>query len=211
MLLERKIILGTKEKPLIVLEKRACNIHSFPAAQKELVQSATKNKSLVWGYYSSLDKETTYPACAQLAQDLRKITGTSLQLAFIRVSTGKQESGIGGLHTDSHIDGRPIVDPTRKENEEVLRVLLNGGTMPRKLGYCEFTPNELAQKGAILTEMGYTKVELPSSISMKTIEIPPREENAIWALTFWASLIPHTGIDDERGHFLIAYGKYAIP
>jgi len=29
-----------------------------------------------------------------------------------------------------------------------------------------------------------------------------------WVLKFWASLVPHTGIDDVRGYFLVAYGAY---
>ena len=185
-------------------------------ALEELHAHANKERTLVWGFYTAYSDKTDpdYEHSIQLIEQLRPLVdqvSPDLELAFLRTSTGKQESGIGGLHLDAHKDSRPVQDPNRKEKEHVLRVLFNLGNAPRTLGYHDASLKEIEEKGGTLTEMGYTKVELPESLPMKKLDIPPIEEDGIWVLSFYASLVPHTGIDDEKGHLLAAYGLYEQP
>lgn len=216
--MKNKILISPKQNPLIAIERIPFDLSkiNFQDAQKELFKYAEENATLVWGYYTSLNQgdQKAYPHCIRMAEQLQELVNQidpKLQLAFIRASRGKQVSTVGGLHVDSHVDGRPIQDPNRKSGEEVLRVLINFGNHSRTLGYSDASLEEIEQQGGMLTEMGYIQVDLPESLTMKTVDLPPREKDAVWVLKFWASQTPHTGIDDENGHLLVAYGRYADP
>jgi hypothetical protein len=59
--------------------------------------------------------------------------------------------------------------------------------------------------GVRVPRADYQVVELPAEIEVRTIEIPPLEQDALYALAFCASVVPHVGVDGADGHFLASY------
>jgi hypothetical protein len=41
------------------------------------------------------------------------------------------------------------------------------------------------------------------------VEIPPLEDGLAHALRFWASVVPHVGVERPEGHFLASYEAVA--
>ena len=69
-----------------------------------------------------------FPNCAMLARQLGKIIsldGSKIQLAFVRSGNYMSDKETSGFHADGHIDGRPIKDPSMKDDEGIMRFLIN--------------------------------------------------------------------------------------
>ena len=219
MLVETTIVLGNKEKPLMVLEKHKIesSYYDFISAYEELVKYAKKqaDNSFTWGYFPELevDKKHLYSSCIKLANQLQNNLianldneiDRSLKLAFMRVAIKEPISDYGGLHIDVDIGiehKRPI-----NEKREIIRFLINPYNYSRKLGYLSKTRDELLKEGISISKTNYAKLNINEKIGI--IEIPQMQDNIIYALKFWSSIVPHFGITDEKGHFLIAYGTWA--
>ncbi len=223
MIVERRIILGTEANPLMVLGRHKIDPEDFDflLAQQELLNYVKEkaDESYTWGYFPELIGKSgynEYPYCTKLSEQLQKKFINNLResernfrLAFIRMATRTPVSEFGGLHIDVDIGIAHKRDPSAPHEKEIVRFLLNPGKHPRILEYTEVDRNALQKMGVNISRTEYRILKLPANIEIKRIEIPPRENNFIWALKFWSSLIPHAGITDDNGHFLIAYGMYA--
>ena len=95
------------------------------------------------------------------------------------------------------------------DGRELARLLLNLAEVPRRFRYAHVDRFRLAELGCDVPRSDYQVVDLPSEVERSTIEIPPRRGERVHALRFWASVIPHVGVDDEHGHFLASYEAVA--
>ena len=219
MLIERKIILGAKTNPLMVLEKHEVNLYdyNFEKVKQELLSYAKEKAgtSFTWGYFPGMEKdeEKLYPNCIKLTKQLRNNflnkEKIDWKLAFIRVASKESKSGFGGLHIDVDIGVGHKRDKEVGKDKEIVRLLINPNNYSRKLQYVEFDREKLNEIGINISQSSYNVLNLPKNIEIKTIEIPPMKGNEIYTLKFWSSLVPHFGFTDEKGHFLIAYGAWA--
>ncbi len=223
MLIERKIILGEEKDPLMVLEKHSigASYYCFASAQEELLkyEKEKAEDGCTWGFFPGLEKdeESIYPNCTLLMKQLYSKFITSLEknidkrlkLAFVRVASKEPKSQYGGMHIDVDIGVGHSRDPSVPENYEIVRALLNPYRHPRLVSYTELDRNQLKKAGLEIPSDKYLILNLPRDIQIKVVEIPPLENDFIHMLKFWSSLIPHCGLTDEKGHYLIAFGAYA--
>ena len=207
---ERKIILGTAEKPMMVLEKHIIKIDKklLDNAREELFTYAEKSEVGTWGYFPEIKDENNYPFSIKLTKDIKIILGHRLdwKLAFIRVATKESKSEYGGFHIDVDIGvGHKKLEQFK--DREIIRALINLYSYPRKLAYIDKTRDELIQEGFKINENKYEILKFPEKM-IKTIDIPAINEENLWVLKFCSSQIPHFGLTDEHGHFLAAYGAW---
>lgn len=222
MLLERQIILGSKENPLMVLEKYklACKSLDFKKARRELLEHEQKRSETKsqWGYFPGFenDEEKFYPNCIRLASQLQKnfikklgaAAEKKLELAFIKVASKEQPDAFGGLHIDVDAGIKIVKEGYAAHGIEILRLLLNPHEHARVIEYSFLDKHRLRELGVEISDDQYKPIGLPELVQTEKIEIPPIEENAIHGLKFWSSLIPHVGATGSNGHFLISYGAY---
>jgi|SRR3989344_2382570 len=222
MLIQGKTILALKEIPLMALEKHSIKQkdYNFKEAYNELLDYLNKKggESHTWGYFPDFesDENLHYPECINLARQIEENFIKSLnlnnkpELAFIRVATKEPISDYTGLHVDVDIGVKHERDKSVPINKEIIRILINPYKYSRKLGYIKETRDELIKKGFGISKTKYKILKFLDEINIETIEIPPMERDAIYLLKFWSSIVPHCGITDEKGHFLIAYGMWSV-
>jgi hypothetical protein len=155
------------------------------------------------------------PAASALAQQLHDLavapeataSGRDYTLSFLKAAAGPPPEAAEGVHYEGfHLDTHPQVDGG---GPELARLLINLARVPRLLRYAAIDRFELARRGRPVPRSDYQVVELPPQVETRVVEIPPRESERVHALRFWASVIPHVGIDDERGYFLASYEAVA--
>lgn len=216
MLLNKKIILGTEKKPLMILEKHSINKNdfNFEKAKQEL-QKYEKEKAenqCTWGYFPQLNPNPKeYPESIKLSEQIKNNLlkeKINWQLAFIRVASKEPKSEYGGMHIDVDVGIMHKRDEKTK-HKKILRALINSHTHSRKVNYSYLTIDQLKEKEIEVGKENYQILNLPKKY-IRTIEIPPIESNAIYMLKFISSQVPHAGITNENGHFLIAYGAYLV-
>jgi hypothetical protein len=88
-------------------------------------------------------------------------------------------------------------------------VLLNLGPEPRRMRYAAIDRFQLAERGISLPRSDYQVVDLPRGVERRTVEIPAYRNGTAFGLRFWASVVPHVGVDAETGHFLASYEAVA--
>jgi hypothetical protein len=191
----------------------------FEPAHQELLDHIRRNpdSNHTWGYFPELNPSPVdYPACLRLDSLMQTeiidrhtdLRGQGFNLAFIRAATTEPVSEFGGMHIDVHPGVGHKPDPNMPEGAEIVRLLLNPFTSPRRLSYVPLTRIELAERETDVPRSHYKILELPDDIPIEAVEIPPLEEGQIFGLRFVSSLLPHAGITDSQGHFLVAYGAY---
>ena len=52
-------------------------------------------------------------------------------------------------------------------------------------------------------------LRVPADVPVEIVEIPGLEPDALHALAFQASVVPHVGVDGPDGHFLASYEAVA--
>lgn len=222
MLEEREIIFGTKENPLMVLEKYKIKpqLFGFQKAYKELLQHEQKRSETKsqWGYFPGfeIDERKTYPNCLKLADQLKKkflskmhhSVEKNLQLAFIRMASKEDQGVFGGFHVDVDPGIKIVKEQPIPQGTEILRLLINPDKNSRFIKYSPLDKHRLREFGIEISDDQYNQINLPENLVAETIEIPPIGKNSVHSLKFWSSLIPHAGVTDSRGHFLISYGTY---
>ena len=106
-----------------------------------------------------------------------------------------------GFHLDSH--------PALSESRELVRVLVNLSTHPREFAYCETHWWELVGYGISVGRTEFVPRVVPASISRKTVLLPRRTATTVFALRFWASIVPHVGLNSEDRSFLASFESIA--
>ena len=180
------------------------------AARTELLDRGTPDREAPfrWGYVLGVDGpevRAALPNATRLDELLREQTvDRDYSLSFLKTSAGPAPEASEGVHHDGfHLDTHPeIVD---ESGLELARVLINLAPEPRTLRIARTDRFELAARGVPVHRGDYQVVDLPPGIETGTIEIPPIERDAVHALAFWASVVPHVGADRPEGHFVASY------
>lgn len=213
MLLGRKILLGSEEKPLIVLEKHSADLSKFnlDSAKSELNEyiSQDSGESFTWGYFPGMEEseKEKYPECIGLGEKLKEFLfdeNTSWELSFVRCASRKPVSTFGGFHIDVDLGVRH----KRTDRREIIRALVNLHNFPRNLLYSLADRKQLRACGLKIPTGRYKTILLPENF-VKKAEIPAIGREEIYILKFFSSLIPHFGLTDENGHFVAGFGRYA--
>ena len=121
---------------------------------------------------------------------------------------GVELDALPGLPALARLDGllrQHVVAP----DFELARLLINLAPTPRAFRYAAIDRFELARRGVSVPRSDYQVVELPADVPVEIVEIPPLEPNCVSALAFWASVVPHVGLDGPDGHFLASYEALA--
>lgn len=181
------------------------------------ITTQSDRKSMTWGYFPELSPDDAqYPHCVKFAkifydnvvQHNTDLQGIDLQLAFIRLATQEPQSDFGGMHIDASSGISHVWPKNISPTHEVLRLLFNLGTKPRKLEYCSLDRQQLAKAGFTIPRDHYEILDIASDIPLETVELPPIEHGAVYGLQFVSTRIPHAGRTNNDGHFLTSYGGY---
>lgn len=76
---------------------------------------------------------------------------------------------------------------------------------PRYFRYRETDSRELCKQGIAIGRSEFRSLALPDRIKESTTTIPGRSPESICGLCFWASMVPHVGVNTIDGYFLISY------
>lgn len=212
MFLGRKILLGSDEKPLMVLEKHGLDLSGFDldSAKAELNEyiSSDSGESFSWGYFPGMeeDEKEKYPESIKLGKRIKEALfdeNSSWALSFVESASKKPIAPFGGFHLDEEA-GVGI----KRERKEIIRAIVNLHDFPRAILY-SFADRKQLITGGMKIPMGkYKRIYVPEEFARK-IEIPPLGKGQIFVLKFFSSLTPHFGLTDENGHFVAGFGRYA--
>jgi hypothetical protein len=191
-------------------------------ARAQLLDRVTpdRNAAFRWGYLLGREGApgAEMPAVARLVEALDDVvveameadTGRRYERIFVKTAVGPAPRGREGVDpTGFRLDTRPAIPEDR--GLELARVLLNLGPAPYRLRYGGSDRFALAERGISLPRSDDRIVELPRGVERLTIEIPACRNRVAFGLRFWASVVPHVGIDAPEGHFLACYeaaGRY---
>ena len=184
------------------------------AAREELLDRGTPDReaSFRWGYLLGVEgaeARAALPLASRLDELLREqAVDASYSLSFLKTSVGRTPEVSEGVHYHGfHLDTHPeIVDDS---GPELARVLINLASEPRTLRIARTDRFELAARGLPINRGDYQVIDLPPDIETATIEIPAIESVSVHALEFFASVVPHVGVDRSGGHFLASYEAVA--
>jgi hypothetical protein len=141
---------------------------------------------------------------AELISQAATARASDYRLSFFKTSTGVPPEASEGVHfAGFHLDTHPEL--TSDRGFELSRILINLAGSPRLVRFASVTRYQLAERGIRVHRGDYQVVELPDDIETRLIEIPAPERGAIYALHFWASVVPHVGVDQPDGYFLASY------
>jgi hypothetical protein len=180
------------------------------AARDELLDrgSDPSGAAFRFGYLLGveLDALEGLPAVARLERALREqVVEPGYTLSFLKTTTAAAREASEGVHYEGfHLDTHPDIR-SDEDGVELARLLINLAATPRTFRYAAMDRFELARRGLRVPRSDYQVVDLPPDVAIELIEIPPLEEGRLHALAFWASVVPHVGIDGEEGHFLASY------
>ena len=221
-----EILCGSREKPSLALLQFPIRQgdHDFDGAFRELKTAMQGKEDPLWGYFPQHPDQNfvnarPLPACHALETSLReKILECNdifmdLQLAFIRLCLrdirGKEH---GGFHVDLDPGSAFIGDEKNDGTRNICRLVFNlHPEEPRELHYLSNSLKELAELGLQYTRHSYQGIpedRLPTGARVCRAFIPPREPVVLHGAVFWSNFVPHTGVDNARGHFVAGYGGF---
>ncbi|MGI8559088.1 MAG: hypothetical protein ACR2ND_12425 [Solirubrobacteraceae bacterium] len=185
-------------------------IGAIIAAEDELRLGATEDRDRCCGYFPALAGmsgiRTELPACDVFAGVLPEIShgGTTYRFNFLRLSLVCQ-SADPAFHLDSDAATALTGDVDSLNEREVRRLLLNLSSQEeRALHYLDVDPRTTM----LVAEGSYVRAEDPERLKTcaRVAVIPPRTGTTVHGLAFASNRVLHSGLDGERGHFIVAYG-----
>lgn len=199
--------------PLIVLVEhpaRLCD-QQVDAALGELFQrNATAGSDFHSGYLLGVENPAPFPNTRELLSAIKNAVIASearrwaaeFHFSFLKAHQGTPpEASEGvyyeGLHLDSH--------PALSDGIELLRVLVNLSRAPRHFRFADTDCFELARLGVPVGKRDFVQLNLPASLRTFDVEIPGRTNDRLCALRFWASVVPHVGINLPHGSCLASF------
>jgi hypothetical protein len=204
-----------KGTPLLVALDYALRVPSELPERCERELFARREATHATGFSSTFllgveEREKRFPESTALIRFLDEhlialnedIGSHPFEFSFLKIARGKPpvtDEGVyySGFHLDSH--------PALSESRELLRVLVNLSTQPREFAYCETHWQELVGYGIPMGRNEFVPLVVPSTISRKTVLLPGLTPMSVSALRFWASVLPHVGINSENGSFLASF------
>ena len=180
------------------------------AVEHELRVRAGEDPDGCCGYFPALAGDrgiiSDLPACHSFAARLPHIwhQGHRYEFNFMRLSL-VQQSTDASYHLDSDAATALTGDVAAISCRQIRRLLLNlSAHSDRSLHYLNLDPGsvELAVDGA------YIRAADPEAVRGHGLvaTIPRRRRSTVHGLVFASNLVLHSGVDDEHGHFVAAYG-----
>ncbi|MFZ0040461.1 MAG: hypothetical protein WAK93_04080 [Solirubrobacteraceae bacterium] len=180
------------------------------AVERELRDRAASDADRCCGYFPALAGEDgiigDLPACRAFAARLPFIWhgGYRYEFNFLRLSS-VQQSADASYHLDSDAETALTGDVAALTRREVRRLLLNlSADSDRRLHYVTLDPGSVA----LAVDGSYIRAADPESLRAygRVATIPRRDDRLVHGLVFASNLVLHSGVDDECGHFVAAYG-----
>jgi hypothetical protein len=212
-------VLARNGRELIRLDTQ--RIHLPPslvgeARQEILARDGADADGFRLGFLLGVEEDREAPVARRVVGHLQRelvdpvggCRGAQFSLSFLNAGQGPPpEATEGPMFPGFHLDTHP--DVTDDEGAELLRVLVNLAPTPRALRFVRADRFELQDGGLDLPRSSYSVGERPAGFDEAIVEIPPFDGGAISYLTFWASLVPHVGVDRPEGHFLASFEAVA--
>jgi hypothetical protein len=185
-------------------------VQGAPAAERELSSRARYDFDKCCGYFPALAGAdgivTDLPACRMFAAEVPQIIhgGSVYNFNFLRMSL-VQQSCEPEFHLDSDAATALTGDVESLRHRHVLRMVLNlSATSRRALHYLDVDSESIQ----LIVRGGYVRVAQTESLGDRvlTAVIPPRHGASVHGLVFVSNRVLHSGVDDESGHFIAAYG-----
>jgi hypothetical protein len=180
------------------------------AVEHELRTPADQDPDRCCGYFPALAGQggivSDLPTCQAFAARLPYIFhgGYRYEFNFLRLSL-VQQSTDPSYHLDSDAATALTGDVAAINRRQIRRLLLNlSARSDRNLCYLNLDPGsvELAVDGS------YIGVADPDALRGYGLiaTIPQRRGSTVHGLVFASNLVLHSGLDDQDGHFVAAYG-----
>lgn len=180
------------------------------AVENELEEAAGRDRDKCWGYFPSLRRPSgvsdDLPASRSLAGLVPQlfVQGATFSFCFLRLSL-VQQSTEPSYHLDSDAATAVTGDPATIGRRRVYRLLLNlSSRRSRSLHYLSADSNsiDLVAEGSYVTAAAAEHLRHTARVA----DIPSRRGSTVHGLVFESSRLLHSGLDDDDGHFVAAYG-----
>ena len=215
ILTDSSTVLARHGRELIRLDRQEIQLSPeiVDRARTELLaRDQSEGPGFRFGFLLGVEDQRSAPFARSVVADLQRelvdpvgaCRATKFSLSFVKAVDGvAPEMAEGPLSTGFHLDTHPQV--TTDDGPELLRILVNLDRRPRTLRFVCADRFELGASGFELPRSSYRVVGAPPSFGQSTVDIPPFDGAAISYLTFWASLVPHVGVERPGGHFLASF------
>ena len=199
--------------PLIVLVKRDLRIDDglIDGARDELLgRSRRHDNGFRSGHLLGVEDAAPFPVCGKLVSELRhRLIGAEeerwkapFELSFLKAHIGEPPVSPEGPYFEGpHIDSHPGLG----EDTELLRVLINLAAVPRRFLYLKSDRLALERSGVSASKWDFAPLGEVPSARRAEVEIPPRRPREVHMLRFWASMVPHVGLNGLEGQFLASF------
>jgi hypothetical protein len=205
--------------PLLVLRtaRLALAEATLFAAAAELMDrpTATHTTGFSASYLLGVEEDSArFPASAALVERLRESVvrpieaelGVAFGLSFLKLACGRPPCASHGVYYEGpHLDSHPGI----ARGTELLRVLLNLGPRRRRFQYFLTDVFALQAAGVPVGRTDFAPLSLSRDIARATLDIPGRTADRVDLLQFWASVVPHVGINEPTGSFLASFEALA--
>lgn len=205
--------------PLLVLRTAQLSLaeETIAAAAAELFarRVSTQHDDFSASYLLGVEEDPRrFPASAALVRLLRESVvgpieaelGVAFDLSFLKIARGRPPIAAEGVYYEGpHLDSHPGIAP----GTELLRVLINLGSRRRLFQYFLTDVYALQADGVSVGRTGFEPLALAGDIPPATIDIPGRTSDHVGLMQFWASVVPHVGINEPTGCFLASFEALA--
>jgi hypothetical protein len=203
--MQEEVVYSRQDGPLIILERHAVNIPDevVEASLKEIFSRTGLEGEFRSGYLLGVEDKTGFPLSTQLLALLESgIVPCDFTFSFLKGHAGTPPIAQEGVYFEGpHLDSHPALG----DSIELLRVLVNLSPHSRKFKYFLTDSFELEKRGIPIGKREFVPLTVPSDTAEQVVEIPGRTSTEVCALRFWASVVPHVGVNMPEGSFLASF------
>jgi len=185
-------------------------VQGTPSVERELRFRAGHDADRCCGYFPALAGAdgivSDLPACRRFAAEVPQIShgGSEYHFNFLRMSL-VQQSCEPEFHLDTDAATALTGDVETLHHRQVKRLVLNlSPTSQRTLHYLDVDVGSIQ----LTVRGGYVRIAEGELLDEQVLSavIPPRHRASVHGLVFVSNRVLHSGVDDESGHFIAAYG-----
>jgi hypothetical protein len=144
----------------------------------------------------------------ELLVDVEREQGLNFDLSFFKIAIGRPPTADEGVFYEGpHLDSHPGLS----DSVELLRLLVNLSECPRRFVYAATDRWQLQRAGVPVARREFEPLRLPRATELRSVSIPGRTDDSVHALKFFASAVPHVGLNDAPEHFLVSFEALADP
>jgi hypothetical protein len=217
--MHRRVVYQPAGVPLLVLRSARLPIADtmLSAATAELFDrpTATHTAGFSASYLLGVEEDPIrFPASVALVERVRQHVvrpieadlGVAFELSFVKLARGRPPRASQGVFFEGpHLDSHPDLAP----GAELLRILVNLGSHRRRFQYFLTDVYALQAAGVVVGRTEFAPLSLPGQTGRATLDIAGRTAERVDFLQFWASVVPHVGINEPTGYFLASFEALA--